>query len=64
MKDQIISYMQEKYNKTKWPYMYVSEICYHLGQYPKNELNQMYQNEIITIHPGIRGQLIKLNNYE
>lgn len=62
MKDKIMSYLQDRYNTTRFPYLKVSDLTYHLKCYPRKELNELFLEGKITVHPGINSSVIKLIN--
>lgn len=64
MKQQILSYLIDHYNKTKWPYVNLMEIKNQFGNNISNELNDLYQEGFITKEEGANTPLIKLIKFE
>jgi hypothetical protein len=60
MKDKIMEYLQSHYEKTKWPLVKLPDLTNHLNCYPAKELNELFIDNKISVHPGINSTLIKL----
>ena len=61
MKERIMEFLQSHYKKTGHPYVSVTALKLHLGVMPSNELNELFKENKITVHPGINSKLLKIN---
>ena len=64
MKQQILSYLIDHYNKTKWPYVNIMEIKNQFINDISDELNDLYQEGYIIKEEGANTPLIKLIKFE
>ena len=64
MKQQILTYLIDQYNKTKWPYVNIMEIRNKFGNNLSNELNDLYMDGYIIKEEGANTPLIKLIKFE
>ena len=59
--DDILIFLQERYEETGWHYITETEIKERFGNLPKDELNELYKQGKITVHPTIHSyKTIKL----
>lgn len=56
---EVLTYIQEKYNRTKWRFIPVSEITNKFGQSARNALNELFKKGIIKSREGGNGKLIE-----
>lgn len=61
MKAKIMEFLHDHYKKSGHPYVSVAALKCHLGVMPTNELNELFRENKITVHPGINSKLLKIN---
>lgn len=63
--DDILGFLEERYKETGWHFVTEIEIKEKFGELPKRELNELYLQGKITVHPTIHSyKTIKLVNHD
>lgn len=59
--DDVLKFLHERYKKTGWCYITEIEVIKKFEELPKQELNELYKQGKITVHPTIHNyRTIKL----